>query len=120
MGRTGMWRGGHPSRTSIGFLPVPIPRNAACISKVSEAGFRLSALYANPILDSIGVRFEMGATTSQSQSRQHHSKPGRDDFGRFQGLRDGEPLFTPRLESAFQHPYLVDAYALQCDGDARA
>src|SRR5450631_4336483 len=63
---------------------------------------------------------EMGATTTQSQSRQHHSQPRCDDFGRFQGWRDGEPLFTPRLESTFQHPYFVNAYALQCDGYARA
>jgi hypothetical protein len=51
---------------------------------------------------------------------QPNSKALCNDFGCFQGLRDREPMFAPRLKSTFQHPYFVNAYAFQCHGDPRA
>jgi hypothetical protein len=51
---------------------------------------------------------------------QHNSKALCNDFGCFQGPRDREPVFAPRLKSTFQHPYFFNAYAFQCHGDPRA
>jgi cytochrome c553 len=47
-----------------------------------------------------------------SGCRQLDSDALCNEFGCFQVTRDRKPLFTPRLESTFQHPYFVHTYPI--------